>query len=150
MRFREEFARNIIAAGQPPLDLIGAPHGLFVTSTSFENPFDAANKRLKLDLENHHNHHSATQGRGGNPSADRDGLYAGLWLPAMAAAHHRDHLFGADTQTMDLLSSRSSKSAESALLKASGGGSKAGPSASSLAAAAAAAAALNLGLSGGP
>lgn len=151
MRFREEFAKNIIAAGQPPLDLIGAPHGLFGTSAAFENPFDAANKRLKLDLENHHNHHSSPLGRGGAPSTDRDGLYAGLWLPAMAAAHHRDHhLFGGDTPTMDLLSSRSSKSAESALLKASSGGSKAGPSASSLAAAAAAAAALNLGLSGGP
>ncbi|KDR23016.1 B-cell lymphoma/leukemia 11B, partial [Zootermopsis nevadensis] len=63
MRFREEFAKNIIAAGQPPLDLIGAPHGLFGTGAAFENPFDAANKRLKLDLENHHNHHSTPLGR---------------------------------------------------------------------------------------
>nr|CAD7425058.1 unnamed protein product [Timema monikensis] len=151
MRFREEFAKNMIAAGQPPLDLIGGPHGLFGVGTTFDNPFDAANKRLKLDMENHHhhsNHHSTPLGRGSTPGSDRDGLYAGLWIPAMAAAaHHRDSIFGNDTASaMDLLSSRSSKCMENALLKATGnGGSKAGPSASSLAAAAAAA--LNLGLS---
>ncbi|KAJ8881871.1 hypothetical protein PR048_018357 [Dryococelus australis] len=150
MRFREEFAKNIIAAGQPPLDLIGAPPGLFGSGTTFDNPFEAANKRMKLELENHHhsNHHAASLGRGSAVANDRDSLYAGLWLPAMAAAHHRDHIFGGDTAAaMDLLTTRSSKSMESALLKATGNnGSKTGHSASSLAAAAAAAAALNLGL----
>ncbi|XP_067011883.2 B-cell lymphoma/leukemia 11A isoform X2 [Anabrus simplex] len=149
MRFREEFAKNIIAAGQPPLDLIGAPHGLFGAGTAFDNPFDAANKRLKLDLENHHHHHQHHASLNARtPGPDRDSLYAGLWLPAMAAAHHRDNLFGGDTTAaMDLLTNRQSKNNENALLKATGngGGAKAGPSASSLAAAAAAAA-LNLGL----
>lgn len=125
LRFREEFAKNMLAAGQPPLDLVGGPHGIFGPGAPFDNPFDTASKRLKLDLD-HGNH----LGRPG----DRDSLYAGLWLPA--SAHH---LFPGADGSMDLLGSRKS----SDLLKCSNGP-KAGPSASSLAAAAAAA--LNLGL----
>lgn len=138
LRFREEFAKNIMS-GQPPLDLVGGPHGLFGPGAPFEMPFDTANKRIKLDMENHH-HSSLGRGPG-----DREGLYAGLWLPAMAAAHHRDHIFGSGNETpVELLSSRSKSNHESSLLK---NGPKPGPSASSLAAAAAAAA-MNLGLPG--
>uniref|UniRef100_A0A1B6DX31 C2H2-type domain-containing protein n=1 Tax=Clastoptera arizonana TaxID=38151 RepID=A0A1B6DX31_9HEMI len=129
LRFREELAKNIIS-GQPPLDLVSGHHGLFGPGTPFEIPFDASNKRLKLDLESHH----ASLGR--NP--DRDGLYAGLWFPhAMAAAHHRGDLFGGNDQQLDF--PRSKTSPENALLK---NGPRPGPSASSLAAA------LNLGLPG--
>lgn len=129
LRFREEFAKNMIT-GQPPLDLVGGPHGLFGPGAPFEIPFDASNKRLKLDLESHH----ASLGRG----PDRDGLYAGLWFPAaMAAAHHRGDLFGGNDQQLDF--PRSKSNPENALLK---NGPRPGPSASSLAAA------LNLGLPG--
>lgn len=125
LRFREEFAKNMLAAGQPPLDLVGGPHGIFGPGAPFDNPFDTASKRLKLDLE-----HGNPLGRPG----DRADLYAGLWLPT--SAHH---LFPGADGSMDLLGSRG----KSDLLKCSNGP-KAGPSASSLAAAAAAA--LNLGL----
>ncbi|EEB20219.1 B-cell lymphoma/leukemia, putative [Pediculus humanus corporis] len=121
LRFREEFAKNLMT-GQPPMDL---GHPLF--RPGFDNPFEAANKRMKMDLENHH------IGRPG----ERDSLYAGLWLPAIAAAHHRDMFH---TENLDLLAR--SKGMESSLLKPNGP--KPGPSASSLAAAAAAA--LNLGM----
>lgn len=121
LRFREEFAKNLMT-NQPPMDLA---HPLF--RPGFDNPFEAANKRMKLDLENHH------LGRPG----DRDSLYAGLWLPAIAAAHHRDMFH---TENLDLLAR--TKGMENSLLKPNGP--KPGPSAQSLAAAAAAA--LNLGM----
>ncbi|KAK3929296.1 B-cell lymphoma/leukemia 11B [Frankliniella fusca] len=124
LRFREEFAKNMLAAGQPSLDLVGGPHGIFGPGAPFDNPFDTASKRLKLDLD-----HGSPLGRPGDRA---DSLYAGLWLPT---SHH---LFPGADGTMDLLGSRKSGD----LLKSNGP--KAGPSASSLAAAAAAA--LNLGL----
>jgi len=137
MRFREDLAKNMLAAGQP-LDLVGGPHSIFGAGAPFDNPFDTANKRLKLELE----HPGGPLGR----SSDRDSLYAGLWLPAMAAAHHRDALFPGGDAPIDLLNPRSKCGplSDAGLLKISGNGPKAGPSASSLAAAAAAA--LNLGL----
>lgn len=113
-RFREEFTKNLMS-GQPPLDLGG--HPLF--RPGFDNPFDAASKRMKMELDNHH------MGR------DRESLYAGLWLPAIAAAHHRDMFHGDGLKGM-----------ENPLMKTNGP--KPGPSAQSLAAAAAAA--LNLGM----
>lgn len=122
LRFREEFAKNLMT-GQPTMDLGG--HPLF--RPGFDNPFDTANKRMKLDLDNHH------IGRPG----ERDNLYAGLWLPAIAAAHHRDMLH---TENLDLLAR--TRGMENSLLKTNGP--KPGPSAQSLAAAAAAA--LNLGM----
>lgn len=137
MRFREEFAKNLITS-QPPMDLVRGPHGLFGPGTPFENPFDPSNKRLKLDLENHH-HHPAL-GRG----PEHENLYAGLWLPAMAAAHHREHMFGVGGESpLDMLN-RPKSNPEHILLK---NGPKPGPSAPSLAAAAAAAA-MNLVLPG--
>lgn len=139
LRFREEFAKNLIT-GQPGMDLVRGPHGLFGPGTPFENPFDPSNKRMKLELENPH--HPGIM-RGPEPEA---GLYAGLWLPAMAAAHQREHMFsvGGDP-TMDVLHSRSKSNTENVLLK---NGPKPGPSAPSLAAAAAAAAAMNIVLPG--
>lgn len=123
LRFREEFAKNMLVTGQPPLDLVGGAHSIFGPGAPFDNPFESS-KRLKLDLD-----HGSPLGR-----SDRaDSLYAGLWLPT---SHH---LFPGADGSMDLLGSRKS----SDLLKGSNGP-KAGPSASSLAAAAAAA--LNLGL----
>lgn len=119
MRFREEFAK---LSGQPPIDLVGGPHGLFGTGNPFDNPFDAG-KRLKMD--------SKESGLGRLP--DRDGLYAGLWLPAMAVAHHRESLFGNGTDSIpELLKTDKHKDSN--------------PSTSASLAAAAAAAALNLGI----
>uniref|UniRef100_A0A1B6JXH7 C2H2-type domain-containing protein n=4 Tax=Homalodisca TaxID=139475 RepID=A0A1B6JXH7_9HEMI len=137
MRFREEFAKNLMS-GQPPMDLVRGPHGLFGPGTPFDNPFDASSKRIKLELENQH--HTAL-GRG----PEHENLYAGLWLPAMAAAHHREHMFGVGGDaTVDMLNQRSKSNPENMLLK---NGPKPGPSAPSLAAAAAAAA-MNLVLPG--
>uniref|UniRef100_A0A023F113 Putative c2h2-type zn-finger protein n=1 Tax=Triatoma infestans TaxID=30076 RepID=A0A023F113_TRIIF len=119
LRFRDEFAKNIIT-GQPPLDLVGGHHGLF--GAPFENPFDG--KRLKMESRD-------SLGRGG--SDRNDNMFAGMWLPAMAAAHHRDQMFGTNGSDGDILKDKTKNSANP------------GTSAS-LAAAAAAAAALNLGL----
>jgi hypothetical protein len=130
LRFREEFAKNLMA-GQPPMDLVGGPHGIFGPGAPFENPFDAS-KRLKLESKEGH-----PLGRG---PGDRDGVYAGLWLPAMAAAHHREHLFGTNGSDAhhDILASMKEKSLKNGP----------NPGTSSSLAAAAAAAALNLGLPG--
>ncbi|XP_073981456.1 BCL11 transcription factor chronophage isoform X2 [Rhodnius prolixus] len=119
LRFRDEFAKNIIT-GQPPLDLVGGHHGLF--GAPFENPFDG--KRLKLESRD-------SLGRSG--SERNDNMFAGMWLPAMAAVHHRDQMFGTNGAETDILKDKTKNS------------SNPGTSAS-LAAAAAAAAALNLGL----
>lgn len=82
LRFREELTKNLIAAGQNPLDLVGAHHGIFGPGSTFENPFDPSPKRMKLDSENPH-----------HPLLSRDRLYAaGMWLPALAA-HHRGETF---------------------------------------------------------
>lgn len=137
MRFREEFAKNFIT-GQPSLDLVRGPHGIFGPGNPFENPFDTSNKRMKLELENHP-HHPAL-GRG----PEHENLYAGLWLPAMAAAHQREHMFGVGDGQVDILNQRPKSIQENMLLK---NGPKPGPSAPSLAAAAAAAA-MNLVLPG--
>lgn len=82
LRFREELTKNLMAAGQNPLDMVGAHHGIFGPGSAFENPFDPSSKRLKLDPENPH-----------HPLLNRDRLYAaGMWLPAIAA-HHRGESF---------------------------------------------------------
>ncbi|XP_071447657.1 B-cell lymphoma/leukemia 11B [Hetaerina americana] len=165
LRFREEFAKGLLGHAAPLHDALG-PHGLFGAAFGPENPFDATSKRLKLDLDNHlhhHHHHHLTAalgGRGAGHSGERlDGLYAGLWLPAMAPRdifgggetalgleHHHHHLLSAAR------GGKPSSSAEAALknvglrLGDALGGPKPGPSASAVAAAAAAAAAgLNLG-----
>lgn len=81
IRFREELTKNLIAAGQNPLDLVGAHH-IFGPGSAFENPFDQASKRLKLDPDNPH-----------HPLLARERLYAAnMWLPAIAA-HHRGESF---------------------------------------------------------
>jgi len=81
IRFREELTKNLIAAGQNPLDLVGAHH-IFGPGSTFENPFDQASKRLKLDPDNPH-----------HPLLARERLYAAnMWLPAIAA-HHRGESF---------------------------------------------------------
>lgn len=85
LRFREEFAKNIIT-GQPQLDLVGGPHGLF--GHTFENPFDGS-KRAKLD------------GRELGRPGDRD-MYAGLWFPGLSA-HHREQMFGANGGDSNIL-----------------------------------------------
>ncbi|CAH1726058.1 unnamed protein product [Aphis gossypii] len=82
IRFREELTKNLIAAGQNPLDLVGAHHSIFGPGSAFENPFDPASKRLKLDTDNPH-----------HPLLTRERLYAAnMWLPAIAA-HHRGESF---------------------------------------------------------
>lgn len=140
LRFREEFAKNLITS-QPGMDLVRGPHSLFGPGTPFDNPFDSSNKRLKLDLDNPHH---PVLGRGAEPPDA--GLYAGLWLPAMAAAHQREHMFGVGGEAgMDVLHQRSKSNPDTMLLK---NGPKPGPSAPSLAAAAAAAAAMNIVLPG--
>lgn len=133
MRFREEFAKNLIT-GQPPMDLGRVPPGFFGPGTPFDNPFDASSKRMKLEFETQH--HALSRG------PEHENLYAGLWLPAMAA--HREHMFGVGNPD-DMLNQRSKSMPENMLLK---NGPKPGPSAPSLAAAAAAAAAMNLVLPG--
>lgn len=87
LRFREELAKNLMAAGQNPLDLVGAAHhNIFGPGSAFENPFDPSAKRLKLDgAENPH-----------HPLLTRDRLYAaGMWLPAIAAHHRGESFLGA-------------------------------------------------------
>ncbi|XP_024085005.1 B-cell lymphoma/leukemia 11A isoform X2 [Cimex lectularius] len=116
LRFREEFAKNMISS-QPPLDLVGGPHGLF--GAPFDNPYDAS-KRLKLD-----------QRDGLVRTNERDSLFTGMWLPPMAV-HHRDQMFGTNGTDSDLLKEKKSSSNPS--------------TSATLAAAAAAAAAINLGL----
>jgi len=89
LRFREELAKNLIAAGQNPLDLVqgaGAHHPMFGPGSAFENPFDPAAKRLKLDAADNPHH----------PLLSRDRLYAaGMWLPALAAHHRGESFLGA-------------------------------------------------------
>nr|XP_018904482.1 PREDICTED: B-cell lymphoma/leukemia 11A [Bemisia tabaci] len=128
-RFRDEFAKNLMS-GETPMDL-GSHPAFYGPGSPFENPFDAANKRMKLELENHH--HSML-GRG------VPGQYAGLWLPALAAAHQREFHFtgGRGDNPIHMLNPRS-KSTEP-MMKGDGRGLKAGTSASSLAVVAAAAA----------
>lgn len=125
LRFREELAKNLMAAGQNPLDLVGAAHhGIFGPGSAFENPFDPAAKRLKLDADNPH-----------HPLLTRDRLYAaGMWLPAIAA-HHRGESFLGSLPGADRPSKHSSGDSSG------GGRTKPGPSALS--------AALNLGGGGG-
>lgn len=128
LRFREELTKNLIAAGQNPLDLVGGTHhGIFGPGSAFENPFDPAAKRLKLDgAENPH-----------HPLLTRDRLYAaGMWLPAIAA-HHRGESFLSGSGLSG--SDRGKPSSESGG-GGSGGRSKAGPSSLSVA--------MNLGLQG--
>ncbi|XP_050537622.1 B-cell lymphoma/leukemia 11A [Daktulosphaira vitifoliae] len=85
LRFREEFTKNLIAAGQNPLDLLGAHPNIFGPGSAFENPFDPVAKRMKLDPENPH-----------HPLLNRDRLFtAGMsWLPALAAHHRGDSFLG--------------------------------------------------------
>ncbi|XP_066907555.1 B-cell lymphoma/leukemia 11A-like [Halyomorpha halys] len=82
LRFREEFAKNIIT-GQPQLDLVGGHHGIF--GPSFENPFEAS-KRVKLE------------GREMGRHGERD-MYAGLWFPGLS--HPRDQMFGTNGSDSD-------------------------------------------------
>lgn len=136
LRFREELAKNLIAAGQNPLDLVGAAHhGIFGPGSAFENPFDPAAKRLKLDAADNPHH----------PLLTRDRLYAaGMWLPAIAA-HHRGESFlgslpGADRLKPPGGDSGGGGGGGGGRGDGSGGRSKPGPSALSVA--------LNMGLQG--
>ncbi|XP_050432735.1 zinc finger E-box-binding homeobox 1-like [Adelges cooleyi] len=127
LRFREEFTKNLIAAGQNPLDLMGGHPGIFGPGSAFENPFDPAAKRLKLDPDNPH-----------HPLLNRDRLYtAGMsWLPALAAHHRGESFLGVPG-----VGDRNKSSSEPGSGGNGGSGrSKPGPSSLS--------AALNLGLQG--
>lgn len=106
LKLKEEFAKSMMVS-QPPLDIIGASHGFFGTGLPFENLLDVANKRIKLDMDGRHN---PLLGR--NNIAPEDNMYPGLWLPAMAAAHHRD-LFGRNDVPLDIFKTRSKSNSES-------------------------------------
>lgn len=125
LRFREELTKNLIAAGQNPLDLVGAAHhGIFGPGSAFENPFDPSAKRLKLDADNPH-----------HPLLNRDRLYAaGMWLPAIAAHHRGESFLGG------LPGAERCKSSGGGGEPGTGGRSKPGPSSLSVA--------LNMGLQG--
>ncbi|VVC43803.1 Hypothetical protein CINCED_3A023695 [Cinara cedri] len=126
LRFREELTKNLIAAGQNPLDLVGAHHGIFGPGSAFENPFDQSAKRLKLDSENPH-----------HPLLNRDRFYAaGMWLPAIAA-HQRGESFLSGLPTPDRCKPPGGPGDPGI---GAGGRSKPGPSSLSVA--------LNLGLQG--
>uniref|UniRef100_T1IQN4 C2H2-type domain-containing protein n=1 Tax=Strigamia maritima TaxID=126957 RepID=T1IQN4_STRMM len=102
MRMRDEFAKGVI--GQPPLDL---GHGLL---GAFDNPFEASNKRIKLELSEH--------------ARERESLYAGLWLPAMPTP--RDIFVGVGGGGDSDLS-RSKPSSNESALKSVGGLSDSNP-----------------------
>lgn len=82
LRFREEFAKNIIT-GQPQLDLVGSPRGIF--GPAFENPFDTS-KRVKLE------------GRELGRHGERE-MY-NLWFPGLS--HHREQMFGGNGSDSDI------------------------------------------------
>lgn len=107
LKLKEDFAANLMAS-QPPLDILGASHGFFGTGMPFENLLDVAtSKRMKLDMDGRHN---PLLGRGNLPP-EADGIYPGLWLPGLAAAHQRD-IFGRNDVPLDMYKPRSKSNSE--------------------------------------
>lgn len=136
LKIKEEITKTYTMVGQqPPLDLLGASHSFFGTGMPFENLLDVANKRMKLDLDGHHN---PLLGRNG--LSPDNGMYPGLWFPAMTSTPHPRDLFGRGDLPMDIF--KPSRVSKSNLENRHDGA-----SAKSLAAAAAAAA-MNLNLHG--